>query len=540
MIEHEFDSGWVDVARSLALWCPDWPVVAAGSDPAEHAVVVADGRVQACTAAAREHGVRRGQRLRDAQRLCPDAVVHAADEGAQAGLFEQVVTAVEQVAPRIEVIRPGLLALPSRGAARYHGGERALGEKVRDAVIASGFTGVVGIADGSFGAVLAAKSAWDIALDGSGDGLLVIEEGSTASFLAPHSVTVLDRPELAGVLLRLGIRTVGDLAALPAGDVLVRFGADGVAAHRLARGLLARPPAAQSPAEDLAVEWELDPPLSSADRVVFAAKAAADQLHENLGARGVVCVRVEVEVGTVSGASWTRLWRHDGQLSSTAVAERVRWQLDGWRTEAERGAALRGARRVPDPDPVSVLRLTPDDVVTDTGTQLSLWGQAQRNDAIERAATRLQAMLGHAGVETAVLTGGRGPGERVQRVPWGDVAEPAQSVEGSWPGRLPVPLPTAVPVPYEVGVFDADGRSVRVTARGEVTAAPAVLVEPGGPGGTSSFTVTGWTGPWPSVERWWDHAVARRLARMQLSTDDGRGWLVLVENGQWMVEGAYV
>ena len=47
---------------------------------------------------------------------------------------------------------------------------------------------------------------------------------------------ILGRPELAELLDRLGIRTLGDFAALPESHVLGRFGADGVLCHRVAGG----------------------------------------------------------------------------------------------------------------------------------------------------------------------------------------------------------------------------------------------------------------------------------------------------------------
>ena len=60
-------------------------------------------------------------------------------------------------------------------------------------------------------------------------------------------------PELPDLLARLGIRTLGAFAALPARAVVARFGAPGEAAHRLARGLDERPLAARTPPPDLAV-----------------------------------------------------------------------------------------------------------------------------------------------------------------------------------------------------------------------------------------------------------------------------------------------
>ena len=55
-------------ARVVVVWCPDWALTAAGVSPAEPAVIVRDDLVVSCTAAAREEGVRPGQKRRDAQR----------------------------------------------------------------------------------------------------------------------------------------------------------------------------------------------------------------------------------------------------------------------------------------------------------------------------------------------------------------------------------------------------------------------------------------------------------------------------------------
>jgi hypothetical protein len=82
----------------------------------------------------------------------------------------------------------------------------------------------VGVADGLFAAVLAARSQ------------LIVPAGEAAEFLAPRSVATLARPELAVTLQRLGVTTLGQFAALPAPNVSDRFGADAVAAHRVARG----------------------------------------------------------------------------------------------------------------------------------------------------------------------------------------------------------------------------------------------------------------------------------------------------------------
>src|SRR5262249_57696580 len=66
------------------------------------------------------------------------------------------------------------------------------------------------------------------------------------------------------------------------------------------------------------------------ERVVLAAKALAQRMHDGLAAAGLACVRVQVQAVWEDGRQLTRLWRHDGLLSALAVAERVRWQLAAW------------------------------------------------------------------------------------------------------------------------------------------------------------------------------------------------------------------
>nr|MBA3289205.1 DNA polymerase Y family protein [Acidimicrobiia bacterium] len=51
--------------------------------------------------------------------------------------------------------------------------------------------------------------------------------------------------------------------------------------------------------------------------------------------------------------------------------------------------------------------------------------------------------------------------------------------------------------------------------------------------------VTAWAGPWPLDERWWDPAQHRRVARLQVVTDDGAAHLVLAEQRRWWLAAAY-
>ncbi len=153
---------------------------------------------------------------------CPD-LLDEDEDGAALRLFVEVIGTVESYCPWVTTVRPGICSLPARGPSRYFGGEGPLARSVADAV--SDITAVeVGVADGLFAAVLAARSGQ------------VVPPGDTPGFLAPFPVGILGRPELAELLTRLGIRTLGDFAALPESHVLGRFGADGVTCHMVAGG----------------------------------------------------------------------------------------------------------------------------------------------------------------------------------------------------------------------------------------------------------------------------------------------------------------
>ncbi|MFG1831864.1 DNA polymerase Y family protein [Micromonospora chersina] len=541
-------------ARTLLLWCPDWPVLAAeivdGVPATDPVAVLHANRVVACSERARAEGVRRGLRRREAQGRCPQLTVVDHDPARDARAFEPVVAAVEEVVAGVEVIRPGACALAARGPSRYLGGEEAAAERIVEHVAQTcAVESQVGIADGVFAAGLAAR-------DGR-----IVAPGGTPEFLAGLPVEALGRPTLTDLLRRLGVRTLGDFAALPAGDVLARFGFDGALAHRLAAGRDHRPLAVRQPPADLTVTADHDEPIDRVDAAAFAARTLAEQLHERLAAHGLACTRLGIEAVTAHGQELHRVWRHDGLLTAAAIADRVRWQLDGWLS----GSNGRGGARPARPTAGIIrLRLVPDGVLAQAGLQPGLWGETgEERERAHRALSRVQGILGPEAVVTAVLGGGRSPADQVRLVPWGDerlparpgppplptaeppppAAAPERAVSTRsrapvppWPGRIPPPAPAVVlPTPLPAAVHDAAGEPVVVSARLAVSAAPARLTV----GAGRPAEITGWVGPWPVDERWWAPAEARRRARFQVCLADGAALLLAVEGGRWLVEAIY-
>jgi protein ImuB len=444
---------------------------------------------------------------------CPDLYLDG-EEVAELRAFEPVVVALEAICPWVEVIRPGLCAFATKGPARYFGGDAALAQVVLDA-LPDGMA-KVGIADGRFASGLAARVP------------TIVPAGRSAAFLAPYHVEVLERPALADLLIRLGIRTLGDLAALPGQKVAARFGPDGSQVHRLCRGLDNQPLTARIPPPDLAVEQRIDPACDLVEPLAFVAKSLAGELRDTLAARGLACTRILIEVQTEHGEQRSRLWRYDDTFTVAAIAQRVRWQLTGWLSgpEAERPSSG-----------VTLLRLTPDEVHRDIGRQLRLFGDA--TDADERAAVtlaRLQGLVGFDEVCTAVLTGGRDLVSYTRLIPWGEPRPRPYDGKPPWPGRLPSPTPTLVyPEPLPAEVRDASGQPVSVTDRGTVSAAPQRISV----ARTPPVDVTAWAGPWVVAERWWDPAGCRCESLFQLVTADGVARLLAVTGSTWAVQGRY-
>ena len=148
-------------------------------------------------------------------------------------------------------------------------------------------------------------------------------------------------------------------------------------------------------------------------------------------------------------------------------------------------------------------------------------------------------MLGHEGVVTPVIAGGRWLAERQQLVPWGERVVPASSRAEPWPGSLPAPAPATVfPGRHPVAVLDAADAAVAVDERDVLSAVPAVLVD-----GGRRRPIEAWAGPWPVDERWWDPERGKgRTARVQvLLGDEGesRALLLCYRQRRWYVEGAY-
>jgi protein ImuB len=511
--------------RTIVLWCPDWPIIAAarsrGLAVDVPLALVEKGTVFASSTAARREGVRRGVRVREAQARCPELVVVPYEAAIDMRCFGPVIEAIEETVPGVQVLRPGTCAMRARGPARYYGGEHEAGRWILDALARLGIEDArVGIADGPFTAERAARSVTE-------SRVVIVPEGGSSGFLAPLPVELLADSALVGLLRRLGINTLGDFARLPAADVEARFGADGAWLHSLACGHDSRPVIPRVIPDEFDGVVEFEPSLDRADQITFGFRTAAEQFISRMVEAKLVCTAVRVEVTSESGELSQRSWLHPRSFTATDVLDRIRWQVEAGSVAgsvAGRGLTA-GVTRV---------RVVPEAVDAISHHEVGLWGEAA-DERVHHGLSRVQSMLGHGGVLTAVIGGGRRMTDRQILVPWGD-RPPTAPANQPWPGQLPNPAPSRVfAVRLRATVISATGQTVDVDGRGQLTAAPTRLGIEGHP----LRDVSAWAGPWPVDERWWDSTQSYRANRFQLVDETGVAWLLVLDDHLWWVEAGY-
>ncbi|WP_158408011.1 Y-family DNA polymerase [Corynebacterium epidermidicanis] len=294
----------------------------------EELALVSNHRVWACSAAARRRGVRRGMKARAAQALSASLRLVERDNDRDARAFELVVEGLDSVVASVEVLRPGLAVVDAGAAARFHGGEERAAQLLLDAAALRGVDCLVGVAGSIETAVLAARQGQVVAPGADRDFL----SGLPTQVLLAEESLACGRDTVAA-LCELGLSTLGEVARLPKGSVVTRFGQAGQRIHHIASGDLVRKVAPAWEGEPLDVRGTPPDPINRVDAAAFYARGLAAALHEKLRAAGVVCQRLKVTaVVNVAGneQQLSRTWRTHEPLSEAATADRVRLKRPGF------------------------------------------------------------------------------------------------------------------------------------------------------------------------------------------------------------------
>jgi DNA polymerase-4 len=204
--------------------------------------------------------------------------------------------------PLVEPISIDEAFLDVTGSRRMFGDGEAIGRQIKDAVRAeTGLTISVGVATTK----LVAKIASDLRKP---DGLVVVEPGGEAAFLAPLEIARLwgVGQKSAAVLKEDGVRTIGDLAALPDDLLARRFGSMGPVLGQRARGIDADPVSGRDPAKSVGHEHTFDVDTSDPEQIERTLLAMSEGVAGRLRDAGVKASTITVKIRDTTFRTITR------------------------------------------------------------------------------------------------------------------------------------------------------------------------------------------------------------------------------------------
>ena len=341
------------------------------------------------------------------------------------------------------------------------------------------------------------------------------------------SALVVD-PRTTTLLTRLGVRTLGEFAALPADDVRRRFGAAGAFAHDRAAGReQARVVAAHSAARLRGASSDFEPPLDRVDQVAFALPRAAPRSSSSACA-----ARAPRLHGPARRARRRGRRALEPQLAASAVVHRRPTSSTACAGSCRaRARPTRGLA-----SPIVRLRVVPERIDSTRQPRGGALGRRPRRARAPRALPR---------AEHARPRGGRHRGDRRRAH-----ARRAAGARAVGRPRRPTRARLDAPVAGQPARARARDRVPRAACRSRCSTRAAAIVADRRPRARSPRRpprfavgrrrrrgrVRAWAGPWPVDERWWDRRARRRVHRFQVVDDDGCAWLLVLDGEGWWAE----
>jgi protein ImuB len=214
---------------------------------------------------------------------------------------EALLVLARDFTPRAEGAGP-IVILDLAGLGRLWPSARALAEALQAAAVARGLGALhIAIAPTRIGAGLIAHGR---------AGVNVIAERALADAVSRLPLAWLDLPaDARQTLRRWGVRTIGQLAALPAPGLVARFGAVAARWQRAARGEDDRPLIPTPPPEPLDMRLELDWPIEGLEPLAFVLGPVLEALMDKLERHGQSAASLALELSLVNGHMITRALR---------------------------------------------------------------------------------------------------------------------------------------------------------------------------------------------------------------------------------------
>ena len=272
------------------------PVIVGGGGPDQRGVV------SAASYEARAFGVHSAMPLRTAGRLCPNGVFLPVNGAKYQAASKEVMAILRRYTPQVEPISIDEAFLDVTGSRALFGDGEAIGRRIRADIRSEiDLTASIGVATTK----LVAKIASDLRKP---DALVVVPPGEEREFLAPLSITRLwgVGARSATALREYGVRTIGDLAALPDDLLNRRFGKMGAALGQRARGIDADSVGGRDAAKSVSHEHTFDVDTSDRELIERTMLGMAEGVAGRLRDSGVKAATVAVKIRDSSFRTITR------------------------------------------------------------------------------------------------------------------------------------------------------------------------------------------------------------------------------------------
>jgi nucleotidyltransferase/DNA polymerase involved in DNA repair len=318
----DMDSFFVEVERLAAPELIGRPVAVGGAGPR--------GVIASASYEARAYGARSAQPTAIARRLCPELIVVPADHGRYAEVSEEVFALFRSITPLVEGLSLDEAFLDVSGLRLHHSSPVEVGESIRAAIRSElGLPASVGVASVKFIAKLASEAA-------KPDGVRHVPADEQLLFLhaLPASAMWGVGPATLAALARLGVETIGDIAALPEKLLVNAVGpAAGRQLHDLSQGRDAREVTPDIAAKSISVEETFEHDLVGTELVETALLAHAQRLSGRLrraGLRGrTITLKVRYPDFSTITRSHTTTMAVDGSRQLFLIATELLTGLGG-------------------------------------------------------------------------------------------------------------------------------------------------------------------------------------------------------------------
>ena len=277
------------------------------------------GVVSAASYEARKFGVHSAMPIRTARRLCPTCVFVPVRGAAYQAASREVMGILRRFTPLVEPISIDEAFLDVTGSRQLFGDGEAIGRLIKAAVRAElELTASVGVATTK----LVAKIASDLRKP---DGLVVVEPGTEARFLAPLPISRLwgVGPSTAIALRDFSVATIGDLQVLDRSALVRRFGRHGASLVDRAHGIDPDPVDNPDAAKSVSHETTFDEDTSDPEILERTLLAMAEGVSGRLRHAGLKAGTITVKV---RDTGFNTVTRQRGLPEPTDMTEPI-WQL---------------------------------------------------------------------------------------------------------------------------------------------------------------------------------------------------------------------